>query len=207
LLFQPFCTLRCEDVQGDNCCVDCDYSISVVAIHPGDTVTEVWDGRLYWTDQERCSDCECYYSTDPFVGTYRLTVDAYNAVYCYTDICDPPPESGVVYNLMVEGESIQYETQLTVPYEGEGPTIAITGRDSRCDDGTIPACLMPEPECDDTFEILAYQNSCYRCVNPITCLPWGEPGCETDKDCAGKTCAECATSSCPVCDDCLKACV
>jgi hypothetical protein len=43
-----------------------------------------------------------------------------------------------------------------------------TDRDAHCDDGTIPSCKMPAPECSKS-EILAYQNNCYYCVNPATC--------------------------------------
>ncbi len=41
-------------------------------------------------------------------------------------------------------------------------------RDTHCDDGTIPLCEMIPPVCKDG-EILAYQNNCYRCVDPVTC--------------------------------------
>jgi len=80
-------------------------------------------------------------------------------------------------------------------------------RDDSCDDGTEPTCEMVPPVCEE-HEILAYQNNCYVCVNPVSCKPWGEPGCEGDVDC-GPTdyCAFCATSSCPMCDDCIAACI
>ena len=79
-------------------------------------------------------------------------------------------------------------------------------RDDSCDDGTEPICDMIPPVCDE-WEILAYQDQCYRCVNPATCRPWGEPGCERDGDCPqDQWCDPCGTSSCPMCDDCVPAC-
>ena len=38
---------------------------------------------------------------------------------------------------------------------------------------------------------------------------WGEPECETDADCQppAEECYPCATSSCPVCSDCVAACI
>ena len=83
----------------------------------------------------------------------------------------------------------------------------IMGRDEHCDDGTEPLCEMIPPVCNE-FEILAYQNNCYRCVNPATCHPWGrDPGCARDADCpAEQYCYECGTSSCPMCEDCVAAC-
>ncbi len=80
--------------------------------------------------------------------------------------------------------------------------------DDRCDDGTEPLCEMVPPVCDDQWEILAYQGNCYVCVNPTTCVPWGEPGCRDDRDCdVTKRCDSCATGSCPMCLDCVAGCV
>jgi len=89
---------------------------------------------------------------------------------------------------------------VNVDYKGEC-------RDTSCDDGTIPLCLMIPPVCTE-YEILAYQNHCYVCVNPATCRPWGEPGCLEDSDCQpDEYCDLCGTSSCPFCDDCVPACL
>ncbi|MFH2010323.1 MAG: hypothetical protein ABI333_27240 [bacterium] len=81
-------------------------------------------------------------------------------------------------------------------------------RDDSCDDGTEPMCDMIPPDCDE-FSILAYQNECYVCVNPLTCHAWGgEPGCTMDAQCAVEDyCDPCATSSCPMCNDCVAACI
>ncbi len=76
-----------------------------------------------------------------------------------------------------------------------------------CDDGTELVCFMAEPRCEDS-EIIAIQDGCWVCVNPATCLAWGEPGCETARDCdRGEVCDDCGTSSCPFCADCVAACV
>lgn len=76
-----------------------------------------------------------------------------------------------------------------------------------CDDGTVAGCFMEEPTCSDS-EIVAVQDSCWVCVNPATCLPWGEAECASNRDCeAGEVCDECGTSSCPACRDCIAACV
>ena len=80
-------------------------------------------------------------------------------------------------------------------------------RSERCDDGSQPTCRMLPPVCD-RWSLLAYQDQCYRCVNPMTCRPWGELGCRDDADCPGDgICDLCATSSCPMCEDCVAACV
>lgn len=65
---------------------------------------------------------------------------------------------------------------------------------------------MEPPVCGE-LEILAFQQSCYICVNPATCRPWGIPGCERDAECdIIDYCNPCGTSSCPYCEDCVPAC-
>jgi len=84
---------------------------------------------------------------------------------------------------------------------------AIPYHDPSCDDGTEPICGMIPPLCGE-WEILAYQSNCYVCVNPATCLPWGEPGCTRDANCRAEDyCDDCGTSSCPMCEDCVAACL
>lgn len=76
-----------------------------------------------------------------------------------------------------------------------------------CDDGTEWVCDLDPPLCDD-FEVRAVQDGCAVCVNPATCLPWGESGCVETADCGdGERCDACGTSSCPFCEDCVSACV
>jgi hypothetical protein len=104
---------------------------------------------------------------------------------CTTCICEAP---GIVSCRTPEGEEC--------------------GRDTSCDDGSVVMCDMMPPQCDERFEILAVQNNCYRCVNPATCKPWGQPGCDYEHECPPTmVCDPCATSSCPMCDDCVSACV
>lgn len=81
-------------------------------------------------------------------------------------------------------------------------------RDAHCDDGTEITCLTFTELVCNSWEILAIQNECGVCVNPVTCLPWGIHGCENDNSCGvGERCEHCVTSSCPDCDDCVSACV
>ncbi|MCP3890538.1 MAG: hypothetical protein GY702_16950 [Desulfobulbaceae bacterium] len=90
----------------------------------------------------------------------------------------------------------------------EGVNVAQKGecRNTQCDDGSALLCMIPQAECKP-FEILAIQNNCWVCVNQVTCLPWGEPGCVINDDCTvGYYCDICGTSSCPSCDDCISAC-
>lgn len=100
--------------------------------------------------------------------------------------------------------------RLCEPAQGEDRTTCspdCPDRDTRCDDGTVPLCEMVPPTCNE-WEILAWQNSCFACVNPATCRPWGEPGCARDAGCpADQWCSPCGTSSCPLCDNCIPACV
>lgn len=92
-------------------------------------------------------------------------------------------------------------SHVAVAYEGECvPGVA-------CSDGSDVLCDMIPPVCEDG-SVLAISSGCFECVNPLTCAPWGEPGCRTDDDCAdGYVCDTCATSSCPFCEDCVPACI
>ncbi len=90
--------------------------------------------------------------------------------------------------------------------EGQECCTLAAPRDPRCDDGTEPMCNMLPPECQP-FEILAWRDRCYLCVNPESCQPWGVPGCEQDLDCSAEEfCAPCASGSCPICTDCIPGC-
>ena len=145
-------------------------------------------------DTEYCE--ECYYNEE---GVFVCEIVPCNDG-CYVD--------GELY---LVGEEFGSECSLCV-CEAPGELICYDvedcGRNSYCDDGTIPMCDMVEPDCEEPFEILAWQDDCYRCVNPATCHPWGVSDCETDSDCSsGAVCEHCGTSSCPTCDDCVTACV
>jgi len=90
--------------------------------------------------------------------------------------------------------------------DGGEPTANNQGRDDHCDDGTSPICDMSEPRCDAGL-ILAWQDACYVCVDPGTCLPPVADTCDVDADCGlDQYCDHCGASSCPGCTDCLRAC-
>ena len=42
-------------------------------------------------------------------------------------------------------------------------------RDERCDDGSTAACFMMEPDDCEGSDILAVKNSCWECVDPLSC--------------------------------------
>jgi hypothetical protein len=99
--------------------------------------------------------------------------------------------------------SSDYECQ----FSGTGAICCLPGRDASCDDGSEPLCDRIPPVCDSS-ELLAVQGSCYSCVNPATCAPWGEPTCRSGADCGFDSwCNPCGTSSCSGCRDCVAACV
>lgn len=138
--------------------------------------------------------------------------------YCFfkdctqeTGLCQPRTQAcTMIYDPVCGCDGQTYSSACVAA--GRGVSVDYAGecrpeRDTHCDDGTQPTCRMPEPTCLE-HEVLAYQNNCYVCVNSVTCLPWGQANCQVDENCAeGEYCDMCATSSCPMCDDCVAACV
>lgn len=125
-------------------------------------------------------------------GTCMPRPEMYMTIYDPVCGCD-----GQTYPSMLDAAS----NGVNVDYRGEC-------RDTSCDDDTEALCKMIPPECSQ-YEVLAIQNNCWVCVNPVTCLPWGEPGCLVDADVScpdGYECNPCGTSSCPFCEDCVPAC-
>ncbi len=139
-------------------------------------------------------------------GDYRFYLASHPTAECGLNTCPTPAQSGMLYDRMVTGAERKFHTDIAIPFAEDTAVIEIT-RAAYCDDGTFPQCDIVVPECDPTSELLAYQNNCYNCVNPVSCKPWGASGCESDDDCArDEFCDSCRTSSCPACDDCIGVC-
>ncbi len=71
------------------------------------------------------------------------------------------------------------------------------GRDTSCDDQTTPLCDMLEPTCKE-YEILAWQDDCYRCVLPWTCDP---VECHYDNACPDEELCDPCGTECPGCEE------
>lgn len=79
--------------------------------------------------------------------------------------------------------------------------------ESACQNSTESSCDHPARSCDQG-SVLGLMDNCLSCLNPVTCKPWGQAGCTSNADCpANDTCNSCATSSCPLCDNCLGGCL
>jgi hypothetical protein len=208
-----FCTRSCdemelygESVSRDWCCDECEDSASAWVVFPGDTVTYQWDGAEYDANFDLCT-CGCHTAKPVAPGEYRLFVSAYQSVECGQAPCDIPATSGIIEGGHAFEKYDSYTQTGTIPNEFNELVIEMQ-RYSLCDHSAEPLCDMAPPECDPDYEILAWQDDCYVCVNRKTCLPWGVPNCETDDDCGpDEGCIPCGTSSCPTCNDCVKACL
>lgn len=209
-LSPPECDYHCDSVNpGDSCCIDCAYYPLVIAILPGETYAQRWDGERTVYHEAPCSDCSCYTREDPLVGDYTAYVTAYDEVSCSFGSCEPIDATGRHEGWDVTGASARFETPFTLLYEDDVVVIEIwDGRDTSCDDGSTVVCEKDELSCLSPEERLAIYEGCWECVSSFTCKPWGVPGCVTDDDCEGwETCNECAIGSCPGCLDCVPGCV
>ena len=169
-LDMPDCTLECDDTwdAGDpDCCIDCALAPHTMVIFPGEEITWEWSGKHYVYDSEGCL-CGCYHERNPPAGSYQLYVNARYNTECSSTLCEPPTETGLLMDRVESGSAKQFFTSIDIPYSGESPVIEI-GRNDDCDDGTEPLCNLAIPVCNHETEIMAFQDSCYYCVDPETC--------------------------------------
>lgn len=182
-LYDPVC--GCDGKTYSNACVAAGNGVSV--LHKGACV-DLCTANADCTDSHFCqkeeADCN---------GSGKCAPKPNGCVAVWDPVCGC---DGKTYGNACEA----HHAGVNIAAEGEC-------RPEKCDDGTPLLCDMVPPQCGQ-HELLAIRNHCWVCVNPTTCLPWGEPECSESTDCPpGMICDPCGTSSCPVCDDCVPACV
>lgn len=178
------------------------------------------------------SDCECDINNNGKIGLeeaiYALQVvagfqtnecsdstDCHDGYYCSKSEgeCDSngscieiPTVCPDIWNPVCGCDSRIYGNECEAAAAGVNVAQKGECRNTQCDDGSPLLCMVPQAECGP-LEILAIRENCWVCVNQVTCLSWGEPGCVINDDCpVGSFCDPCGTSSCPYCDDCVSAC-
>lgn len=167
------------------------------------TAAECWDGQPL--------TCRALPPTCPEGQQVTLQEGCW---LCVDPVACVPPEisclnnGGICGNARIGcGPDAAVTDALECQFSGTGAICCLPGRNTSCDDDSDEVCDRIPPICDDT-ELLAIQRSCYACVNPATCVPWGEPTCSSNADCGFDTwCNPCGTSSCSGCRDCVSACV
>jgi hypothetical protein len=114
----PGCTDECseQNLQQD-CCLACEMAYPAVkTIDPGDTLMIRWSGKLYPSDWEHCSDCDCYRVEDAAPGGYHAEVCVYTEQQCDFEPCTGPDADGVILGASPAGTPACYGKDFSVPY-------------------------------------------------------------------------------------------
>jgi len=126
-LFDVFCINRCEETSPeDDCMIMCEQMLAVRVLAPGESNTMEWDGYFREVIWDYCRDGGgCYGKVVPPVGSYLLVVNAWDDIFCYSEIECFPDENGVVWMAEVTGISTRHTATLDVVQE-DNITISIT---------------------------------------------------------------------------------
>jgi len=114
----PGCTPDCseQNLQQD-CCMACEMAYPAIKIiDPGESLMINWSGKLYPSDWEHCSDCDCYREVDAEPGSYHAEVCVYAGHYCEFEPCDGPDAQGVIMGASPTGTPDCYTKNFSVPY-------------------------------------------------------------------------------------------
>jgi len=115
---QPWCTRTCDEVTGDDCCIDCAYLAAVYLIEAGTIRDFPWDGLVWLPDTELCpSGCPCYRQAPPEPGGYRARVLAAQEIVCWSEPCEPDAD-GVIWEAGLPDAAIPAATAFELPHAG-----------------------------------------------------------------------------------------
>ncbi len=116
--YPPGCTPECSEQNlSQDCCMACEMAYPAVKIiDPGESLMIRWSGKLYPSDWEHCSDCDCYREVDAEAGSYHAEVCVYAEYFCDFEPCDGPDAQGVIMGASPTGTPDCYTKNFSVPY-------------------------------------------------------------------------------------------
>jgi hypothetical protein len=123
----PGCTPDCSDQNlGEDCCMACEMAYPAIKIiDPGESLMIRWSGKLYPSDFQHCSDCDCYREVDAASGSYHAEVCVYAEYFCDFEPCDGPDAEGVIMGASPTGTPECYTKNFSVPYSKAYLTFSI----------------------------------------------------------------------------------
>jgi hypothetical protein len=108
----------CDDFNGgDDCCMSCEEDALMIPLESGATREFEWNGMLFEAVENHCS-CACLMPARPPGGAYSAAITVYSEMACANHESCTVDENGVLW-AYAKGERFDYETEFTVPFDGD----------------------------------------------------------------------------------------
>ena len=115
--FASFCLPDCRSSQpGDQCCVLCkDATPTLLTVPPEGSRTIPWNGDLFATRSDYCSDCKCQTQSAVEQGMLEATVSAFDEYYCvWGQLCTEQADGTIPY-AAPQNSSQDHAVQFAIP--------------------------------------------------------------------------------------------
>jgi hypothetical protein len=145
--FGSYCLADCQFIlPGGQCCVYCEQATpTLLTVPAGGSRTVAWNGNLFATRADTCSDCKCQEQSAVGPETLEAAVSAYDEYYCvWGQLCAEQPDGTIPY-AAPQNSPQDHAVQFTIPSADDVVVI------------TIPAELSVEQILANTDALLGAQ--------------------------------------------------
>jgi hypothetical protein len=130
--FASFCLPDCQSsLPGDQCCVLCEQATpTLLTVPPGGYRTIPWNGNLFATRSDYCSDCKCQAQSTVQQGTLEATVSAFDEFYCvWGQLCAEQADGTIPY-AAPQNSPQDHAVQFAIPSTDDLVVVAIPAEPS-----------------------------------------------------------------------------